>query len=196
MKQIAFFDLDGTITTKDTLLEFLKFSKGKFYFYFAFLLYSPVLVAYKLKIISNQTAKEKMLTFFFGDTSLTDFRELCQRFASEVLPGLLRPKALEEIRQLQNKGIEVVVVSASLEEWIRPWTDAIGAGLIATCLEIRNEKLTGKIQGKNCYGIEKTERINASYDLSAYNKIYAYGDTSADKPMLQLATISFYKPFR
>lgn len=196
MKQIAFFDLDGTITTKDTLLEFLKFSRGSFYLYSVFLLYSPILIAYKLKIISNQTVKEKILSFFFNRMPLPAFRELCHAFATEVLPGLLRPKAVKEIKQLQSKGIQVVIVSASLEEWIRPWTDAIGAELVATCLEIKNDKLTGKLNGKNCYGAEKTERIKAAYTLSLYDKIYAYGDTSADKPMLQLATVSFYKPFR
>jgi HAD superfamily hydrolase (TIGR01490 family) len=196
VKQIAFFDLDGTITTRDTLLEFLKFSKGSFYFYCAFLLYSPILVAYKLKIISNQTAKEKVLSFFFKKMPLPGFRALCHAFATEGLPGLLRPKALKEIKQLQSRGIQVVIVSASLEEWIRPWTDSIGAELVATRPEIKDEKLTGKFQGRNCYGDEKVARIKDSYNLSLYDKIYAYGDTSADKPMLRLATISFYKPFR
>ena len=31
-KGIAFFDFDGTITTRDTLLEFIKFYKGNFNF--------------------------------------------------------------------------------------------------------------------------------------------------------------------
>ena len=56
-KGIAFFDFDGTITTKDTLLEFIKFSKGNLLFYAGFLLNLHFLVAYKLKIISNQAAK-------------------------------------------------------------------------------------------------------------------------------------------
>ena len=33
-------------------------------------------------------------------------------------------------------------------------------------------------------------------DLSAFEKIYAYGDTKGDLPMLKLAHESFYKPFR
>jgi hypothetical protein len=62
---LLFFDFDGTITTKDTLLEFIKFSKGKLNFLSGFLIYSPFLVAYKLGIISNQSAKEKVLATFF-----------------------------------------------------------------------------------------------------------------------------------
>lgn len=196
MKQVAFFDFDGTITTKDTLLEFLKFSKGSFFFYAAFLLYSPILIAYKLKIISNQTAKEKVLAFFFNKMPLKDFRALCQVFATEILPGMIRPKALQEIKKLQSLGVQVVIVSASLEEWIRPWTESIGAELVATCVELKEDKLTGRLRGKNCYGAEKVERIMEQYNLTGYDKIYAYGDTSQDKPMLALAHHSFYKPFR
>lgn len=38
-RTVAVFDFDGTLTTKDTLLEFIKFScgTGKFYFVFCFI---------------------------------------------------------------------------------------------------------------------------------------------------------------
>ncbi len=44
-RTVAVFDFDGTLTTKDTLLEFIKFScgTGKFYFVF-FALYSSTSV--------------------------------------------------------------------------------------------------------------------------------------------------------
>ncbi|HJU46016.1 MAG TPA: HAD family hydrolase [Chitinophagaceae bacterium] len=196
MKQIAFFDFDGTITTKDTLLEFIKFSKGLSHFYAGFLLYSPFLVAYKLKLISNQAAKEKVLSFFYKGVSVADFEKKCRAFATEYLPALVRPKALAEIRKLQEMGIQVVIVSASPENWIRPWSATIGAELIATRLVVKDDQLTGQIYEKNCYGNEKVARITSHYVLTGYDKIYAYGDSSGDKPMLKLATISFYKPFR
>lgn len=41
MKQIVAFDFDGTITNRDTLLEFIKFAKGKTAFYLGFLLHLP-----------------------------------------------------------------------------------------------------------------------------------------------------------
>lgn len=193
---IAFFDFDGTITTKDTLLEFIKFSKGRFRFYAGFALNSPWLIALKLKMISNQTAKEKVLSWFFRNTPLDTFETTCDRFAIEVLPGLIRPKALQEITALKDKGVTVVVVSASPENWIRPWTGSNSIDLIATKLEIKETRITGRIQGRNCHGTEKVERINQAFELSTYTTIYAYGDSSGDKPMLRLATNSFFKPFR
>jgi phosphatidylglycerophosphatase C len=194
--QIAFLDFDGTITTRDTLLEFIKFSKGSFRFYLGFLINSPWLLTWKARIISNQKAKERMLTWFFGGMRLEAFEDDCKRFAATAIPGLIRPKALREIRLLQQKGVEVVIVSASPANWLQPWTDQLGVSLLATRLQTRNQTLTGKILDLNCHGDEKVRRIRESYDLSAYDNILAYGDSSGDKPMLALATNAFFKPFR
>src|SRR5882757_6217083 len=162
---IAFFDFDGTITTKDTLLEFIKFSKGRFRFYAGFLLNSPWLIAYRLGVISNQAAKERILTWFFGGCPLPLFQEQCESFAAGITPGLIRPKALKEIALLQEKGADIVIVSASPENWLQPWTQSLSIKLIATRLEIRDNALTGKILHRNCHGEEKCARIRESYSL-------------------------------
>jgi phosphatidylglycerophosphatase C len=193
---IAFFDFDGTITTKDTLLEFIRFSKGSSYYRFGFLLNSPWLIAYKLKLISNQRAKERILTFFFGRCPIDTFAAHCDKFSAEILPVLIRPHALDEIARLRAAGVSVVIVSASPENWIRTWSLSQEAELLATRLEVSGDRLTGKIEGANCYGKEKVRRIEAAYQLKEYPKIYAYGDTKGDIPMLSLADIRFYKPFR
>lgn len=195
-RRIAFFDFDGTVTTKDTLLEIIKYQKGHFRFYAGFLINAPYLIAYKLKIIRNSTAKQQVLKFFFNKTPLAAFQLKCDEFASHALPSLIRPKALQEIKKLQRAGAEVVIISASAKNWLLTWADQLDVKLIATLLEVRNEKLTGKIDGENCHGIEKVRRIKAAYDLSQYDEIYCYGDSPGDRPMLALGTFSFYKPFR
>lgn len=195
-KEIAFFDFDGTITTKDTLLEFIKFSEGKLRFFLGFLLNSPYLVAYKLKLISNQLAKEKVLSFFFKGVSEKEFDDKCKAFSRDVLPALIRPKALEEINALKEKGCAVILVSASPENWIKEWAEEMQLQLIGSRLEIKNGLITGKLAGKNCHGQEKVTRILENHVLTEYHEIYAYGDTAGDKPMLQLGTKTFFKPFR
>ena len=71
-----------------------------------------------------------------------------------------------------------------------------GIELIATKLEFKAGKLTGKFATNNCYGAEKSHRIKELFDLELYDYIYAYGDSRGDKEMLALADESFYKPFR
>ena len=68
--------------------------------------------------------------------------------------------------------------------------------LIATELEIINNKITGNLISTNCFGPEKVKRILKSYDLLNYDCIYAYGNSRGDHEMLELATEKFYKPFR
>lgn len=196
VKQIAFFDFDGTITTHDTMLEVIKFHKGSFRFYLGFLINSPFLIAYKAGIISNQTAKERVIRYFYGKMSADQFQQDCDRFATEAIPALIRPKAISEIKKLKDAGVDVVIVSASAENWLKKWCAEQGVSLIATKLETRAQKITGKIEGNNCHGEEKVRRIQQAYPLAEYSHIYAYGDTKGDKPMLKLATLSYYKPFR
>jgi phosphatidylglycerophosphatase C len=195
-KKIAFFDFDGTITTKDTLLEVIKFQKGKIAFCTGFLLNTPWLIAYKLNLIPNDQAKQKILTYFFAGTAERVFQEKCDLFADRKLPELIRPAALTEIEQLRTLGFEMVVISASAGNWIRNWTNRLSLKLIATKLEVKNGLITGGIEGKNCHGEQKVACIREQWNLSEYKEIFVYGDSSGDKPMLALATKSFYKPFR
>lgn len=195
-RRIAFFDFDGTITTKDTLLEIIKYQKGVARFYLGMLICSPYIAAWKLGLLPNYAAKQKVMQFFFGRMPLPAFQQRCDAFATDVLPSLLRPKALAEINRLQQMGAEVVIVSASPGNWSERWRKTLNISALATRLEVRQEKLTGKFDGKNCHGQEKVSRITQAYDLASYDEIYCYGDTSGDKPMLALGTVAFYKPFR
>lgn len=193
---IAFFDFDGTLTSKDTMIELLKFAKGKFRFYAGLTVLSPVLLAYKTRLLSNQRAKEIMLSFYLKGMSVEDFDCICKDFAATRLPALFRKPALLELRRHLQNGTQVVIVSASPENWILPWCQQFNIKCIATKLKSRNGKLSGKIAGRNCHGNEKVKHILKKYNLSHYSKIYAYGDTPDDLPMLSLATESFYKPFK
>lgn len=193
---IAFFDFDGTVTYKDTLLAFIKYCKGDFSFYTGFILNSPFLIAYKLQLLSNQRAKEIMLRYFFRNMPVGEFNEYCESFSKEKIPSLVRPKALKEIRKLKDGGSEVVIVSASPENWLASWCRSEDVKCIATRLVINNEKISGRIEGLNCHGEEKVRRIREMYDLNKYTSVYGYGDTAGDRPMLSLAQYRFYKPFR
>ena len=124
--KIAFFDFDGTITDKDTLLEVIKFQKGDNSFWAGFLLNMPFLIGLKLKLISNQAAKERILKYFFRGMTETEFEEGCDMFAARALPNMIRKGALAEIGKLKAQDFEIVIVSASAENWIRGWSDSIG----------------------------------------------------------------------
>jgi phosphatidylglycerophosphatase C len=196
-KSIAFFDFDGTITNKDSMLELIKFYKGNFKYSLGLLQLSPYLLAMKLGLVSNTTAKEKMLTHFFKGISIDDFKLLCYQFSIKKIPNFIKPKALEKIEYFQQNNTEVVIVSASADWWLADWCTQKNIKCIATQLQVENKTISGKLNGKNCSGEEKVNRIKQLYLLNEYTHIYCFGDTKSDKQMLRLATSenAFYKYF-
>lgn len=193
---LALFDFDGTITTRDTLFEFIRYCKGGSRFFAGFAFLSPVLVLFKAGVISNSRAKQIVLSHFFKGVSIEKFNNDCLAFANERVPSLIRPKALEEIRQHKANGHKVIIVSASPENWVKPWAESLQVECIATRMEVADGKITGMFEGMNCHGEEKVLRIKKYLDPREYTLIYTYGDTQGDRPMLALGTHSHYKPFR
>ena len=194
--RLAIFDFDGTITTKDSMVEFILYSVGKKAYYMGLLKLSPILVAYKLKLYPNHKAKERLLAYFFKKMCLKEFQRLVRAYGDNEIDKIVRDEALERISWHKNRGDEVVVISASMECWLKPWCDRQKIQLIATKLEISDGKFTGKFATKNCYGQEKVNRLKGEYHLEDYTHIYAYGDSRGDREILTLADESFYQPFR
>lgn len=191
---IAFFDFDGTITAKDSMIEFIIFVYGKVKLYKGLCYLSPILLALKLKLISNHIAKEKFIFYFFKHFKKTEIQNLAERF-STTLDQMILANARERIEWHKQKNHEVVIVSASLEIYLKKWCEKQKIALIGTQLEFKNQNLARKFATKNCYGLEKVNRIKKQYDLKKYQNIYVYGNSRGDREMLSLGTQKFYKYF-
>lgn len=195
-RKLALFDFDGTVTANDSLLKFIRFVVGDVKFMTGFFMLSPILVLYKMGVIPNYKAKQKLLAWFFKGYTKEEFKKIANEYSLNHIEKMLCPKAMEKINWHKEQGHKVVVVSASIDCWLRPWCEKNNLELLATKLEFKNGIVTGKLLSNNCYGQEKVNRIKREYDLSKFDFIYAYGDSRGDKEMLALANESFYKPFR
>jgi HAD superfamily hydrolase (TIGR01490 family) len=197
-KQVATFDFDGTITRRDTLIEFIRFAKGNGPFLWGFMLYSPLLIAFKLRLYPNWKAKQRIFTHFFGGMKYADFTRLCQRFYQERGEGLVYKEAKKRIEKHLSEKTEIVVITASVEDWVRPFTEAMHIQhLLGTKLEVTSEgKLTGRFSTPNCYGLEKVNRLKELYPERETYHLTAYGDSRGDKELLDYADERNYKLFR
>ena len=194
-KNLALFDFDGTITSKDTLFDIAKFSTTAFNYWIKILLMIPFFVLMKSSLLPKQKGKEIFLTLFFSGLPEKEFNSLCAKYCAERLSEIIRPKALQQIGEYRNSDTDLYIVSASPKNWIEPWANPLGIKVLSTELEIQNNKITGKILGENCNGKEKVNRIKKAIKLETYDEIFVYGDTKGDFPMLDLATKEHYKPF-
>lgn len=195
---VAAFDFDGTITRKDTLLEFIRFAKGSRAFYIGFLFYAPILIAYKLKLYPNWKAKQKIFAYFFKGMPLNEFDLVCECFFIEVGRKLLYSSAEEQIRKHLDRNDEVVIISASVENWIRPFSRYLGIKhVLGTSLEVDNDNhLTGNFSTPNCYGSEKVNRLKNLYSNRDNYYLIAYGDSRGDFELLTYADEKKYKMFK
>jgi len=197
METIHVFDFDGTLTKRDTLLEFIRFTKGNIPFVGGFLIHSPLLVLMKLGLYSNNKAKQNIFSFFFKGMTKEDFDIYCSSFAIEQGQKILRPKGIRTVKDILMHGDRVVILTASVSDWVQPFFGGLDVDVIGTEVEVDDSgRLTGRFTTPNCYGTEKVRRFLESYPDRKNYHLVAYGDSKGDKPILDLADESFYKPFR
>lgn len=194
--KIYAFDFDGTLTRRDSLLEFIRFAKGGKAFLRCFVHFSPLLVMMKLGFYPNWKAKQKVFSYCFGGMQVEKFNAICVRFAKEK-SRLLRPKGVKRLREVLAEGSKAVIVSASINNWVEPFFAGMpGVFVVGTIVEERDGALTGRFLTKNCYGPEKVTRLLQLYPERSQYYLTAYGDSRGDAELLDFADESHFKPFR
>jgi phosphatidylglycerophosphatase C len=193
---VAAFDFDGTITDRDSTTAFFRAElRGRLLP--AVLRAAPVLAGYPLGLVARQRLKEALLVPLLGGRDERHVRAHAAAWAARSLPGMVRPAALERLRWHQAQGHRVVLVSAAIELLLTPWALATGVDdVLATRLEVRDGRLTGRISGLNCYGPEKVSRLRALVGDLDDVELYAYGDSRGDRELLAAAQHPVYRPFR
>lgn len=194
--KLALFDFDGTITTRDSFRDFLIFAVGKLKFLQGMIFLSPWLAMYVLKIIPNWKAKQRVMTWFFAGMKNNQLELIARKFATESLPKIVKKSALSRLKWHLGEGHRVIVVSASTEKYLKYWCEDNGIEIIGTRLEIENDLITGKFDGKNCWGPEKVKRIEKYLNLDDFEYVYAYGDSRGDREMLLIADESGFRNFQ
>jgi HAD superfamily hydrolase (TIGR01490 family) len=194
---VAAFDFDGTISTRDTFVPFLVRAFGWRRVLGALAPLMGEALGVLLGRCSRDAFKAKLIARLFPGASVTALEACGKHHAEAVRRRLLRPGALERIAWHRARGHRLVMVSASLELYLRDLAEALGFDdLLCTRLSQRNGYCDGRMDGANCRGAEKVRRLKALLgDLSAV-ELHAYGDSDGDREMLEVARYPCYRPFR
>lgn len=193
---LAVFDFDGTITSRDSFLEFIRFTHGSWQLWGGLLKHSYSIVFYFLGRYPNDRLKEKIFTHFYKGLSHEQMEIWGNAFANGRLLEICRPQALRCLAWHREQGHRVIILSASAAIWIGAWCEQRDLELIATRWEFENGRCTGRISGSNCWGPEKWRRLREKTNPANYTYSYGYGDQSADKHFLQHLQESYYRTFK
>lgn len=157
---------------------------------------APAALAYLVHRDRGRIKAQAAAEFLSGLTR-PELEADAEAFAAEVTPQLLRPDALAAWRRWRAEGARLVIVSASPSFVVAPFAERLGADrLIATELAYDEDgRVRGVFATPNCRGPEKIVRLKAEFGEAMTLKA-AYGDTSGDREMLEMAEIRGYRVFR
>jgi HAD superfamily hydrolase (TIGR01490 family) len=94
---------------------------------------------------------------------------------------------IEKLLWHKSQGHTLAIISGGFSEYIKYYALKYDIEyVIATDLEIVNDKFTGKIDGIDCMGINKIEKLRHVINIGEYDleNSYAYSDHITDIPLL------------
>ena len=195
MPDLALVDFDHTVTTCDSYARFLRSIATPRQRARAPWTVGPWMAAYKLRLLSAAALRRRVTRIVFSGRDIAEVEAAGRRYADQQLPALLRPEMMARIAWHRARGDIVVVVSGSLDAYLRPWCDAHGLALICNRLAMVDGRCTGHyLHGDR--GEHKADDIRAAYDLSTFARVHAYGDSREDRPMLALAQERWWRGHR
>ena len=185
---VAAFDFDGTLSTRDNFLPYLRIVAGTRDLARAIATAAPALAASRRDPHQRDVAKAIVIRGTLAGRSEASLRDLGARYARLVVTRHLAPDTMARLEAHRADGHALVLVSASLHVYLDSIGELLGVdAVLATALEVNGDgRCTGELSGANVRGIEKVRRLDewlAGRDVV----IHAYGDSSGDDELLARA---------
>jgi phosphatidylglycerophosphatase C len=187
--RLAVFDLDGTITRRDTLAPFLWgfLWRRPWRLPRLLLLLLPAVAAFLIDR-DRGALKGAVIRAALGGVPRERIERWAERFVAAVLHRGLYQEALDAIAMHRTHGDRLLLMSASTDLYVPRIGRALGFDEII-CSELRwraDGRLDGRLASANCRGEEKRRCLAAVIARDAPGRICAYGDSRADLAHMQL----------
>ena len=193
---IVAFDFDGTLTVRDSFTRFLRWRAGNRGWAKGMMSLAPAVANYA-RDRDRGRIKAASVRTFLKDVPRATLEKDAEEFAAEVWDRFMRPDALACWDDWGTKGAHRVIVTASPETTVAPFARRLNAdALLGTRLVFDgHDRVTGAFADPNCRGEEKVRRLRAVYGDDV-KLAAAYGDTSGDHEMIQIADEQGFRRFR
>lgn len=186
----AFFDLDKTVIAKSSALAF-----GRPFYRDGLITRRDVVKsAYAQFLFRLGGADEQMmartrdyLATLCKGWSVDQVRQIVGETLHELINPYVYAEAASLIEEHQAAGRNVVLVSASGEEIVRPIGELLGIrDVIATRMAVENGRYSGEVEFYAA-GPQKAEAVRALAEERGYDlkECYAYSDSATDLPLLE-----------
>jgi phosphatidylglycerophosphatase C len=192
-RPLAVFDLDGTLVSRDTFLPFL-ISYARARRLVRPLVSLPVhLGLYAFRLLSDRAAKERVVASFLGGRSKRDVADHAEWFARTWVTPRLRGEVLAALRDHQQAGHRVILLSASPDVYVPAIARELGISeVICTRVGGSRDCWGNRFEGDNCKGAAKLDRLRDYLGCDSWAaESYAYGDRPHDLAVLRWVRVGF-----
>ena len=185
--QIAIFDLDGTITRRDTLFPLVLRRLAQRPWRLARLLLVIPAAARFLVDRDRGALKQSMLRATLRGTARAELQAFaCEFVRDRIANGCFR-EALATVRRHRDAGHHLVLMSASVDFYVPEFGRQLGFDqVICTEVSWQHDRLDGTLLTANRRGEEKARCLRALFAVRRYDDSFAYGNSASDLPHLQL----------
>lgn len=193
---IAFFDVDETIISIKSMFSFLQYSVQCSPFFYRlknYFKYTRQINLMKKMSLQGRPRSEVNIQYYryYKGIDKNVLKNLGARWHLKCLQeieGFYHESILNEIAFHKKKGAKIVLVSGSFFACLEPIAKHVQADdILATSLEIINDKCTGKLLSYPVIGEGKARAIQTYMKGIEYldcSSCYAYGDHITDLSML------------
>lgn len=190
MPRLALFDLDGTLLAHDTQLLFCQFVLRRHGLRRLFLPVAGLFMPAGLIGVLDARELKRIFLSYLWLMPGGRVTALAREFAESVVPPLVYPEMLAEIARHRREGRILVLNSASPEFYVREIGRVLGFDhSFGTRVEIaERQPFIAEIAGDNNKHAAKLPRMRDAGLLPCETAdSWAYSDSTADLPMLDLA---------
>jgi phosphatidylglycerophosphatase C len=180
---VAIFDLDGTLTWRDTLLPFLaRYIAARPARLTRLWRLPEALLAYARSGGDRGVLKARLIRMVMsGDLRAPIDQWASQYVAAMQARGVFRPAALAVLQQHRQAGHHLVLMSASPDLYVGKVGKLLGfEQTVCTELQWRAERLDGALRGSNCRGEEKLRQLKLLRTRYPEARFVAYGNSAGD----------------
>ncbi|HPF26669.1 MAG: HAD-IB family hydrolase [Steroidobacteraceae bacterium] len=186
--RIALFDLDGTITYRDTLLPFVLGKLAQRPWQLLRLLGTlPAIVRYGVDR-DRGALKGALLHATMRGQSRSAIEQWATEFAAKTVATQVMPGARAAIERHRAAGDRLILMSASVDLYVPRLGALLGFDAVI-CTQVRwfGDELDGRLASANCRGPEKVSQLQQLMSQHPGIPVTAYGNSISDVPHLQLA---------
>jgi phosphatidylglycerophosphatase C len=184
---IAFFDLDGTITHRDTLFPLvLRLLARRPLHLLRLVGVAPAAIRFFFDH-DRGALKQSLLRVTLRGLRRSDLEVSAREFVRDVIARQCFADALAKIRRHREAGHFLVLMSASVDFYVPEFGRQLGFDhVISTGVRWNGDRLDGTLTTANRRGEEKARCVRELLAQRADTETFAYGNSDSDLPHLEI----------